>query len=49
MSIKTAREAIREALASEMSRDPRVFIMGEDIAGGMGAPGNRMPGVACSA
>lgn len=41
MSIKTAREAIREALASEMSRDPRVFIMGEDIAGGMGAPGEQ--------
>ena len=41
MPIKTAREAIREALASEMRRDPRVFIMGEDIAGGMGAPGEQ--------
>lgn len=41
MSHKTAREAIREALASEMERDPRVFIMGEDIAGGMGAPGEQ--------
>ncbi len=26
------REAIREALAEEMRRDPRVFLMGEDVA-----------------
>ena len=26
------REAIREALAEEMRRDPRVFVMGEDVA-----------------
>src|SRR5512136_1544930 len=28
----TFAEAIREALAEEMRRDPRVFIMGEDVA-----------------
>jgi hypothetical protein len=33
----------------EMERDPRVIIMGEDVAGGMGAPGEQMPGVARSA
>lgn len=31
--------AINEALAQEMRRDPSVFIMGEDNAGGAGAPG----------
>ncbi|MBI5617035.1 MAG: alpha-ketoacid dehydrogenase subunit beta [Gammaproteobacteria bacterium] len=41
MSIKTTRDAIREALASEMERDARVFLIGEDIAGGMGAPGEQ--------
>src|SRR5919204_2281646 len=33
------QQAITEAIASEMERDPTVVIMGEDIAGGMGAPG----------
>jgi pyruvate/2-oxoglutarate/acetoin dehydrogenase E1 component len=28
----TFAEAIREALAEEMRRDPRVFILGEDVA-----------------
>src|SRR5579864_9448941 len=28
----TLGQAIREALAEEMRRDPRVFIMGEDVA-----------------
>ena len=28
----TYGQAIREALAEEMRRDPRVFIMGEDVA-----------------
>ena len=28
----TMGEAVREALAEEMRRDPRVFIMGEDVA-----------------
>jgi len=35
----TYREAINEALAQEMERDPRVIVMGEDNAGGMGSPG----------
>jgi pyruvate/2-oxoglutarate/acetoin dehydrogenase E1 component len=39
MAKKSYRQAINEALRQEMERDPRVVIMGEDIAGGMGAPG----------
>jgi acetoin:2,6-dichlorophenolindophenol oxidoreductase subunit beta len=35
----TYREAINEALAQEMERDERVIVMGEDNAGGEGAPG----------
>jgi pyruvate/2-oxoglutarate/acetoin dehydrogenase E1 component len=35
----TYREAINEALAQEMERDPSVIVMGEDNAGGEGAPG----------
>jgi acetoin:2,6-dichlorophenolindophenol oxidoreductase subunit beta len=33
------REAINEALAQEMERDPSVVVMGEDNAGGAGSPG----------
>jgi pyruvate/2-oxoglutarate/acetoin dehydrogenase E1 component len=33
------RQAINEALDQEMARDPTVFIMGEDIAGGAGGEG----------
>jgi pyruvate dehydrogenase E1 component beta subunit len=33
------RQAVNEALAQEMARDERVVIMGEDIAGGSGSPG----------
>ncbi len=39
MSKKSFRQAINEALAQEMRRDPTVIVMGEDNAGGMGAPG----------
>lgn len=39
MPKKTYRQAINEALRQEMERDPRVILMGEDIAGGMGSPG----------
>ncbi|MBV8613184.1 MAG: alpha-ketoacid dehydrogenase subunit beta [Acetobacteraceae bacterium] len=39
MSKKSFRQAINEALRQEMRRDPRVVVMGEDIAGGAGAPG----------
>ena len=41
MARKSYREAINEALASEMRRDERVVVMGEDVAGGMGAPGEQ--------
>jgi pyruvate dehydrogenase E1 component beta subunit len=34
------REAINEALAQEMARDPSVVVMGEDNAGGEGSPGD---------
>lgn len=36
MSKKSYRQAINEAIRQEMERDPRVIIMGEDIAGGTG-------------
>jgi len=41
MSKKSFRQAINEALAQEMRRDHRVVLMGEDIAGGLGAPGDQ--------
>jgi pyruvate/2-oxoglutarate/acetoin dehydrogenase E1 component len=36
----TYQQAINEALAQEMERDETVVLMGEDIAGGMGATGD---------
>ncbi|MCH8187196.1 MAG: alpha-ketoacid dehydrogenase subunit beta [Proteobacteria bacterium] len=33
------KDAINEALDQEMSRDPTVILMGEDIVGGTGSPG----------
>jgi pyruvate dehydrogenase E1 component beta subunit len=35
------QQAINEALSQEMSRDPTVVIMGEDVAGGMGTDGEQ--------
>ena len=35
----TYQQAIGEALAQEMERDETVIVMGEDVAGGAGAPG----------
>ena len=35
----TIKEAIKEALDQEMERDPTVILMGEDIVGGTGSPG----------
>lgn len=34
----TYRDAIREGMAMEMRRDPTVFMMGEDLSGGLGGP-----------
>ncbi|HSW43207.1 MAG TPA: alpha-ketoacid dehydrogenase subunit beta [Patescibacteria group bacterium] len=39
MSTKSFRSALNEAMRQEMERDPSVIVMGEDIAGGMGAKG----------
>ena len=41
MPKKSYRQAINEALTQEMERDHRVVVMGEDIAGGLGAPGEQ--------
>ena len=35
----SVKDAINEALDQEMQRDPTVIVMGEDIVGGTGAPG----------
>ena len=37
MKTSTLREALRDAMAEEMRRDPRVFIMGEEVAEYQGA------------
>ena len=39
MPKKSYRNAINEALSQEMERDPSVFIIGEDVAGGQGSDG----------
>jgi acetoin:2,6-dichlorophenolindophenol oxidoreductase subunit beta len=41
MSKKTFRAALNEAMRQEMERDARVIVLGEDIAGGMGAKGEQ--------
>ncbi|KPH63043.1 pyruvate dehydrogenase complex E1 component subunit beta [Novosphingobium sp. ST904] len=37
MKTSTVREALRDAMAEEMRRDPRVFVMGEEVAEYQGA------------
>lgn len=39
MTKKTYLQAINEAVRQEMQRDPRVIVLGEDVAGGQGASG----------
>ncbi len=39
MAEKSMRQALNEALAQELEKDPTVILMGEDISGGMGAGG----------
>jgi pyruvate/2-oxoglutarate/acetoin dehydrogenase E1 component len=41
MSVKSFREALNEALRDAMIEDPSVILMGEDIAGGLGAEGKQ--------
>ncbi len=41
MARKTFRQAVHEALAHEMRRDPKVVVIGEDVSGGLGAPGEQ--------
>ncbi|GIX31238.1 MAG: acetoin catabolism protein AcoB [Porticoccaceae bacterium] len=40
-SVKTYREALNEALRQEMRRDPTVIVLGEEVSGGAGCPGER--------
>ena len=39
MPMKTLRDALNEALHQEFERDPTVFVIGEDVAGGRGGTG----------
>ncbi len=39
MPVKTMRDALNEALHHEFERDPTIFAIGEDIAGGRGGTG----------
>ncbi len=39
MPMKTVRDALNEALHQEFERDPTVFVIGEDVAGGRGGTG----------
>src|SRR5258708_12680116 len=41
MPQKTIRQALNEALAQEMRRDPTIVVIGEDVSGGAGTEGQR--------
>lgn len=41
MPRKSYRQALNEAMRAEMRRDPRVIVLGEDVAGGKGASGEQ--------
>src|SRR3954449_12141973 len=41
MPQKSIRQALNEALRQEMRRDPRIVIIGEDVAGGAASDGQR--------
>ena len=41
MARKTFRQALNEALRSEMARDDSVIVLGEDVCGGTGASGEK--------
>ena len=41
MPQKSIRQALNEALAQEMRRDPTIIVIGEDVAGGAGSEGQR--------
>ena len=41
MPQKSIRQALNEALAQEMRRDPTIVVIGEDVAGGAGSEGQR--------
>ena len=41
MSIKSFREALNEGMRDAMLEDPSVILLGEDIAGGLGAAGQQ--------
>jgi len=43
------KQAINEALDLEMSRDPTVILLGEDIVGGAGSHGEMDAWATCSA
>src|SRR5690348_12959134 len=41
MPQKSIRQALNEALRQEMHRDPRIVVIGEDVAGGAASEGQR--------
>jgi acetoin:2,6-dichlorophenolindophenol oxidoreductase subunit beta len=42
MAKKSFREALNEAMRQEMARDPRVVLIGEDVAGGQGGSADEL-------